>query len=142
MSLWPRYLDGNAGLWAFRQERLFHRDGRSVAGAFERDSWQRAIFDIVDDPSVRLAFIETPRGYGKTTIAAALATERLVCRPDHSIYVVAADRDQARILTSEANGFVNRDPVFRRICVPLRERIANKLNDSTLEVLSADAASN
>ncbi len=142
MSDWRRYMDGDEGRWLFREERLLHRDGCSVAAALRRDPWQRPIFKIFDDPRTKLGYVDACRGFGKTSIAAALAVERLFLRRDHSTFVVAADRDQARILLAEARGFVSRDPVLRKICVPRRDWIENKLNGSTLEVLSSDAASN
>ena len=39
MISWKRYVDGDAGLWLFRSERLRHRDGRSITEALEADPW-------------------------------------------------------------------------------------------------------
>jgi phage terminase large subunit-like protein len=138
---WPRYLDGAAGRAAFRRERLRLRGGRSLADAFERDPWQREHFAIFDDPAVGLAFIEATRGFGKTTEAGALSVERIVLREDHDVLVIANDRDQARILSREASGFLQRDSMLSTICDVQADRILNRQNGSLL-VLSADAITN
>ena len=141
MISWKRYLDGAEGRELFRQERLRLPDGRSVAQALKDDPWQREPLAMIDDPRTRLAFVDQTRGGGKTTLCAWIAVERLVLRRNHDILVVSNDRDQARILSREANGFIARDEVLRRVCDPLRERIENKVNGSRLEVLSSDAVS-
>jgi len=142
VSLWTKYLRGPEGRWTFRAERLRLRDGRSLVEALERDPWQRCILEILDAPETRLAYIDGTRGIGKTTLCAAVAVERLVLRPDHDVFVLANDRDQAAILAREATGFVQRDAALSRVCRPMAREIRNAANGSLLQVLASDATSN
>ena len=138
MSLWGPYFDGDDGRWAFRAERLRHRNGLSLVEALDRDPWQRELLEIVDAPETRLAYFDATRGLGKTTLAAAIGVERLVLRDSHDVLVFASDRDQARILFDEAKGFVERDSALGAVCSVYRDEIANEANGSTLRVLSTD----
>jgi hypothetical protein len=143
LTAWVEYLAGDEGRARFRWERLrLPRDTGSLVEGFERDPWQREHFAIFDDPAVRLVFIEATRGFGKTTEAGALGVERIVLREDHDVLVIANDRDQARILSREASGFVQRDGMLSALCDVQADRILNRQNDSVLQVLSADAITN
>lgn len=141
MSLWTRYLAGDAGRWAFRHERLRLRDGRTLGQALERDPWQRELWDLVDAPELRVGMIVGTRGLGKTELAGAVAIERMVLRTDFRVFAIANDADQARLIHEAAAGFVTRDKALAAICNVQRNRIECQASGSRLEVLTSDAIS-
>lgn len=141
-SLWDRYWNGPEGLEAFRRERIRLRDGRTLGEALVRDPWQRPILAIFDAVATLLGFIDGTRGIGKTTLTAAVAVERLVLRAAHDVFVLANDRDQARLLFREARDFISRDPALSRICTIKADEIVNEANGSRLVVLASDAVGN
>ena len=103
---WSTYMQGQEGRWRFRAERLRLPNGLSLVAGLALDPWQREVWDLFDDPTLRLGYLDASRGTGKTTLAAALAVERLVLRRGHDVIVLANDRDQARLLFREADGVV------------------------------------
>lgn len=141
MTAWKRYL-APGGEWAFINERLRLPDERTMGEALERDPWQREIWEVLLDAQVRLAFIDAIRGLGKTTLAAAFAVMTLTLRRGVDVFVLANDRDQAKILFREAKGFIDRDPHLRQLCETYRHEIRNTRNGSTAFVLSSDSVGN
>ncbi|MEX2206777.1 MAG: hypothetical protein WEF50_11170 [Myxococcota bacterium] len=127
------------GPWAFRAERLRLRTGEMLGAAMKRDPWERNFFEIVDAPETRSFFVEAPRGFAKSTCAAAIATERLALRPGHLVLVGAKDEEQARIVLAEVHGFVERDPVLERELTPTRYGVMYDGIGSELRIITADA---
>lgn len=68
------------------------------------EPYQRRIANAVTGPE-REVVISTPRGAGKTTIAALHALHHLVTVTDAAVYCVAASVPQARILYEQAASF-------------------------------------
>jgi len=132
---------------AFRREQLVLEDGRLFGEAVE--PWQEEhIFRPLDErdaaghPRYRLAYIETPRGQGKTTMAAAEAISELVLGgAGRRIYCFANDEDQAGLLHEAAAGFVGRNPLLGRALKVERRFIRSPRTGSYLRVMAADAAS-
>ena len=132
---------------AFRREQLVLDDGRPFGAAVE--SWQEEhIFKPLDEldsaghPRYRLAYFETPRGQGKTTIAAAEAISELVLGGEgRRIFGFATDEDQAGLLHEAAAGFVERNPLLARSLKVERRLIRSPRTHSYLRVMAADAAS-
>jgi phage terminase large subunit-like protein len=132
---------------AFRREQLILEDGRPFGAAVEL--WQEEnIFGPLDErdtaghPRYRLAYIETPRGQGKTTMAAAEALSELVLGgAGRRIYCFANDEDQAGLLHEAAAGFVRRNPLLGGALKVERRLVRSPRTGSYLRVMAADAAS-
>jgi len=128
-----------AGRWAFRAERLRLRTGETLGTAMSRDPWERRFFELVDAPELRSFFFEAPRGFAKTTLAAALAVEQVVLRPGRIVLLGAKDEDQARIALTEVHGFIERDQVLSREVTVTSKGIAYEAIGSELRIITADA---
>lgn len=137
---WGRYLDGIAGRWAFRHERLRLPKGQTFGQALPADPWQRELWDLFDGPA-SVVMICGSRGTAKTTVSAGLGVERLCLRRRHDVVIVANDEQQARIAFDEACGFAARDPQLKRVLEPFRSEIRNPAIDARLRVITSDAVS-
>lgn len=91
----------------------------------------------------RKHLITRPRYGSKTTDLAGISIAVLVDQAPSAArcYVVAADKDQARLLLDAAEGFIERTPGLGRILRVDAFRITNIASAATLEVLAADGAS-
>lgn len=88
------------------------------------------------------AYLERPRGHSKTADLAVMASFALLAaRRQLLIVVAAADRDQARLLRDAVAKLVSLNPWMGTLLDVQAHRIANRRTGSTLEILSADAAS-
>jgi phage terminase large subunit-like protein len=106
--------------------------------------WQwsdaRAVLDPGEDDPL-LHFLTRPRSGSKTSDLAAVAAAALVDQipPGGRAYGLAADRDQARLLTDALAGFVTRTPGLRG-AVTVDRYAAYTPTGARLEVISADEA--
>lgn len=89
-------------------------------------------------------YIQIPKKNGKTQLIAGLALYMLLAdnEPGAEVYVVAADRDQARILFMAAKAMVEANEQLKKRCIVYRNQIV-RADDPTafFQVLSSEAAS-
>ncbi len=133
------YRQNAQGVWFFRAERERLRTWEAVGSAMARDPWERKFLEIADSPETRSLIFEGPRGFGKSTLAAAIAVERLALRPGHLVLIGAKDEDQALIVLEEVHGFIERDPVLRRELTVTRYGVTYDAIGSELRIITADA---
>jgi phage terminase large subunit-like protein len=106
-------------------------------------SWERRVAKaMLSERGARRWWVGAPRGAGKTEFMAALTTVAMVdlLRAGAEAYVVARDRDQARISIDRVRGFVRRsglEGAFER----LDTYVVTTRSGVRLEALSADVGS-
>lgn len=145
--------DERAALGAVRffERLLRHPKGPRAGQPFRLESWQRTIveqlFGCKDSASglrqYRRAYVEVPRGNGKSTWAAGLALYLLAAdnEPAAEIFSAAADRDQARLVFDAAKSMVEDAPALRRLVKVYRHSMIIESTRSVYKVLSAEAYS-
>ena len=122
---------------------LLLEDGRAwgeVAAPFQ---WQDATAILDPGPNDPLLhFVTRPRGGSKTTDLAGVALAALVDQvpPGGRVFIVATDRDQARLDVDAIDGFVRRTPGLSGAVVVDRYQVTTTTG-ARLEVIPADAAS-
>ena len=104
------------------------------------DDWQRDDFATAFEGS-RNVWWERPRAHSKTMDAAALALHHLLSGPGRRVYFAAVDKDQASLAHDSLRGFIQRSELLQGSLQVDRWRVTAPSTDSTLDVLSADAAS-
>jgi len=116
--------------------------GRRWGQTARRWQWQDAAA-ILDEAGPRYHYLTRPRGASKTTDLAALLLTSMLVQMDEGarLYVLAADRDQGRLLLNAMRGFVLRTPHLRGTVEFSAYRVIEPGRDVVLEVLAADAAS-
>lgn len=145
--------DDKAALGAVRffERLLCHPKGPMAGRPFVLEPWQREImvqlFGQKDRRTglrrYRRAFIELPRGNGKTSWAAGVALLMLLAdnEPAAEIFGAAADRDQARLAFDIAKAMVEDSPYLRKLVKVYRNSIVCESTRSVYRVLSAEAYS-
>ena len=104
----------------------------------ELEDFQRLIIEeIFSDRRETLVLI--PRGNGKSTLLAAVASWRLLRRPDSRIVVGAASRDQAAVLFDIARDMAQHPEIAPMVTVTRREI---RTQAGWLKVIAADGPSN
>lgn len=116
-----------------------HRWGE-VAHEVQRADAQ-AVFDL--EAEARRHVIVRSRGYSKTEDAGGMSVAELVTQlaPGAEAYAAAADRDQAGILLRKIAGLVERTPELHGVVEVGAARVTVPSRGTSLEILSADAAS-
>ena len=101
--------------------------------------WKRA---VDGRRRFRKVFAFIPKGGGKSPWAAGTGLYLMLCdrEPAAEIYALAADRDQARIVHTNAKVMVEEAPALAEMCEVWRDAIYHPATRSTYRVLSADAA--
>lgn len=140
---------------AFRDAVLIDtNDGPAVLSS-RIDPWQAADFEALDpgwlavarrepngEPVVLRAYCERPRGHSKTSDLAVQATWILFATKRMISGVAAAcDKDQCRLLRDAIERLVRLNPWLGDFIEVQSYRIINRHTGSTLDILSADAAS-
>lgn len=88
----------------------------------------------------RRALIGLARKNGKSGVGSALGIDGVVNGPaGGEVYVLAADKDQARIVFNTAKNMVKMEPELSAILTPWRDVIEYEATGSVLKVLSAEA---
>ena len=90
----------------------------------------------------RYAYLEIPKKNSKTTTIAGLAVYHLTCdAPEGQIYCCAADRGQAELVYKAAVSMIEQNEDLESMFKILdsRKEIINKLTNTRLKVLSAEA---
>jgi len=119
-------------------------DGSTWGESATELQWSDALAVLARDPQVRRFWIGRTRGYSKTTdtagftIAAALGG---LIPPGEKGFCVAADRDQAALVSEAVEGFVRRTPELHGVVVVERNAIKFPTVGVTVEVMSSDAPS-
>jgi Terminase large subunit, ATPase domain len=104
------------------------------------DPWQLDLLAEIESGRHRFAWIETPRGFWKTGMLAAVATKRLLLgRPGQRIFSAAGKKDQARILADAVGSYFRRNPRIAEGVGIGRYETKLPARDSIYEALSADA---
>lgn len=107
-------------------------------------AWQWSdVLAILDEAAVRYHMLVRSRGSSKSTdLAAVLIAVMLTRMPDGArLFIVAADRDQGRLVLTAMKGFVVRTPILKGTLEFSAYRATVPGRDIVLEVLSSDAAS-
>ncbi len=137
---------------AFRDVVLIDTDRGPVPLASIADPWQLADFAALDDawrlvaghqvqPAAPRAYLERPRGHSKTSDLAVMATWALAfSRRRLSGVAAAADREQARLLRDAISRLVSANPWLTGTLDVQAYRVINTRTESSLEILSSDAA--
>lgn len=115
--------------WQARDFRVLDAAWRQLAGVTHTAPYQRA-------------YIERPRGHGKTSdMAVQIAWILLFARRTVEGLAAAADRDQANLLWDAVRRIARLNPLFCGELVFHRHRITNPRTGSRLEVISSDVGS-
>lgn len=131
---------------------LRHMKGGLAGKPFALQPWQRD--DIVrpmfgckrpdGTRRYRIAYLEIPRGGGKSTLAAGLALYLLFCDGESGaeVYSVASDRDQALLVFDPACWMVRHAPMLDRRCqiYEASKKIVYREKGSVYKAIAADAA--
>ena len=115
-------------------------DGREWGEAATPEQWEDAEA-ILDPSSPPYSFLTRARGYSKTSDLAGICIAAMLAQlpAGSSLYALASDRDQGRLITDAMAGFVARTPELSG-SIGVDSFKATAKNGSTLEVLAADAA--
>ncbi len=147
------YLDERAALGAVRffERLLKHPKGPQAGQLFLQQPWQRdilrALFGEKETATglrrFRRAYIELPRGNGKSTWCAGLALLMLVAdnEPGAEIFGVAADREQTRMVFDVAQAMVQDSPHLSKLVKIYKHSMVVESTRSVYRVLSAEAYS-
>lgn len=127
---------------------LKHVKGALAGKPLKLEPWQeviiRNLFGWIRPDGTRRyreALVYTPRKSGKTTIAAAIMLYMLFAdnEPGAELIVAAADRDQARLVFSTAEGMVRQSEWMMSECQIYRASHTIVMGTSSLKAVSADA---
>jgi phage terminase large subunit-like protein len=101
--------------------------------------WKRALDGF---RRFRKLFAFLPKGAGKSPWAAATGLYLMLCdnEPAAEVYALAADRNQARVVHTNAKVMVEDSPDLLERCTVLRDSISCEDTRSLYQVLSADAS--
>jgi len=123
--------------------------GKSHLGApFLLEQWQK---DVIHDiyrvgeggkRKHRAYLLGLPRKNGKSQLGAALALYHLIADTADSgpeVYSAAGDREQARLVFTEAKRMVEASPDLLDVCTVYRNEILCNLNNGKYKAVSADA---
>ncbi|MBP8294289.1 MAG: terminase large subunit, partial [Caldilineaceae bacterium] len=139
------------GAVRFFERLLTHPKGPLAGQPFVLEPWQRKIvaelFGTKDRRTglrrYRRAYLELPRGTGKTSMAAGIALLLLVAdsEPGAEIFGAAADRDQARLAFDIAKAMVEDSRHLSKLIKVYRNSLVVESTRSVYRVLSAEAYS-
>jgi hypothetical protein len=102
----------------------------------------RVVSGAAAAPTYRRAWIERPRGHGKSLDLGIMATWALFASPRRISGIGAAvDRDQARLLRDAISRLVFVNPWLREVLEAQTYRVVNRRTESTLEIIASDAPS-
>jgi phage terminase large subunit-like protein len=137
----------NERLLSFIKEQLSVPDGRPLAETLPADPWlEHDVFRPIlatDDaglPLHRQVYVELARAHAKTSSCGMVAVAYALDSPLTEVLGLAADLDQARLLTESIEGQRRRNPALARALRPRRWGF-EATNGSKIRVLSSDAPS-
>ena len=138
---------------AFIEETLCLNGGQFEGMPFILLPWEAFIIGSIfgwkrhsdDARRFRVAYVETPKGSGKSPISAAIGLKGLVAdnEPRAEIYAAATYRDQAMVLFRDAVAFYDQSPELRKRLVAsgtgsMRWNLAYHKNGSFFRVISSE----
>lgn len=87
------------------------------------------------------AFVELPRGQGKSTLAAIILLFMTFFdnEPGADGYCYATKKDQARIVFRTARRFVMASPLLKKMITPYRSTLFNEETESKVDILGSDS---
>ncbi len=123
-------------------------DGRRLAETMPADPWieddvLRPILERRDDgtPAHKVCWIETARGHYKTGIVACIALADALSMDATTVIAVAADKDQAGLLTEAIAGQFRRNPRLASMFKITQDVLTVKATGSRIRIMSSDAPS-
>lgn len=137
----------------FRRRLLIDTDRGPQRAANVLDDWQRQDFEALDDgwrrvcghdvaPRYTRSWLERPRGHSKTADTALMVVYALFAsRRTVAGIVAAADQDQASLLRDAVSRLVRLNPWLKQFIDVQAERVVNPHTESTLTIITSDAAS-
>lgn len=147
----PYYFDVQAAddACAFFANFLVHSKGEHAGKPFELSDWQR---DRIIRPlfgwkrkkdglrRYRKLYLEVPRKNGKSTLAAGLALFLLLAdkEPGAEVYGAAADKDQAKLVFTEARRMAESSADLSEVVECYRDTIVVPSTNSKYQALSSD----
>jgi phage terminase large subunit-like protein len=136
------------GAVAFVESNLRHWEGEWEGQPFHLLDWQRQVirdlFGWKRSDGIRryrFAYIEVPKGNGKSPLGAAIALLLLFWdgEPGAQVYSAAGDKGQAGIVFRDAANMVEQSDDLAVASITLKNRIVYPAQRAFYEVLSADA---
>jgi len=138
----------------FRSRLIVDVDAQSKRWGECIEPWQAADFTAMDagwlraigsghEEACQRAYLERPRGHSKTTDLAAMCSWALFAATRQVAGVAAAaSRDQAQLLRDAIERLRRLNPWLGEFLEVQNYRVSNRRTGSTLDILSADAATN
>ena len=135
-EFFPAYLTHHIGEFAGRPFTLMEYQAQLLTKPIF--GWRRAADGF---RRFRKIFAFLPKGAGKSPWAAGTGLYLMLCdrEPAAEIYALAADRNQARVVHTNAKIMVESSPALAEMCEVLRDSIFQAGSRSVYQVLSADA---
>lgn len=135
----------------FFPELLTHHIGEFAGRPFELLEYQKKLFSLpifgwkhasTGYRRFRKVFGFLPKGAGKSPWGAGTGLYGTICdnEPAAEVYAVAADKDQARTVHTNAKIMVEESPDLAEACEVLKDSIYHRDSRSTYKVLSSDAS--
>jgi phage terminase large subunit-like protein len=136
-EFFPEYLTHHIGEFAGRPFELL--DYQALLLTRPIFGWKRASDGT---RRFRKLFAFLPKGAGKSPWAAGTGLYMMLCdrEPAAEVYTLAADRNQARVVHTNAKIMVEDSPDLLEQCEVLRDAIYAPASRSVYQVLSADAS--
>ncbi len=130
---------------------LTHHIGEFAGQPFELLDYQRLLIvrpvfgwlRTADDARrFRVVFVFVPKGNGKSPLGSGIALFLTFCddEPAAEVYVVAGDKDQARVVHESSKIMVEQSADLSELCEVLRDSIYCPQSRSFCQVLSSDAS--
>ncbi len=130
---------------------LRHHIGEFAGKPFELLEYQRLLIvrpvfgwkQVADGMRrFRVVFIFVPKGNGKSPLGSGLALYLTLCddEPAAEVYVVAGDKDQARVVHESSKIMVEQSADLSELCEVLRDSLYSPQSRSFCQVLSSDAS--
>lgn len=133
----------------FIQDYCRHSKGKAGGKPFLLELWQKAmictVFGIVFKGKIirkhRIVMLIVGRKNGKSTLAAAISLYLLIADSEAGpeIYAVATQRDQAKIIWSEAVKMIKKSPKLRRLAKARVGDIITNFNEGSYRPLGRDS---
>lgn len=133
----------------FAEEYIRLSRGFKAGEAFEMDEWQKwlvqAILETDENGLLRYrkCIVGLPRKNGKSLLASTIGLWFLVFGgAGQTIFSLAKDRPQAKIVFDEAKAQVLQSPFLSKIIKVTRDTLEHRYNNSTWRALASDGGSN
>jgi phage terminase large subunit-like protein len=136
VEFFPRYLRHSKGAYAGQPFKLETWQAQQIIRPFF--GWKRRSSGL---RRYRTCWLEVPRKNGKSTLCAGVALLGLFGDGEAGaeVYTAATDKDQARLVFSEAKNMVLASPDLRRLCDPFKDSIYVAQTGGALRAISSDA---